>query len=173
MKTKKLSKAAHRKGREANSFYDNAPLPLGVDAAPTEHFSTDLRPLPTYIVKRNGDFQCKLREWNQCGPKGTSSFSYIITIEGKQLSGSKGTGGEKNFLIEHYELADKITAKFGKGKWAASCEAFAGSLVHIVHDIMGTNAKRVHVVIKPGALAEIQLEWKNFQQLPTLVAVKL
>lgn len=128
---------------------------------------------PLYIVIRRGEFKCNLRTHNQCGPRGTSKFEYIVTVEGHELEGNEGTGGEKNFLIEHYAMADHIANTFKQGKWAASCEAFAGSIITMVDDLMVGKATRIHVAIKPGNIAEIQLEWKLGQSLPSLLAVKL
>lgn len=129
--------------------------------------------LPLYTVVRNGEFKCRLKEENQCGPAGTSQFDYRATIEGHVLDGDDRTRGIDNFLIEHYGMADRVSAVFGFGKWQASCEAFAGSIVTMIHEMMGGRATRIHVSIKPGGLAEIQLEWRQGQSLPTLLAVRL
>lgn len=129
--------------------------------------------LPLYTVVRHGEFKCKLREHNQCGPKGTSKFEYVMTIEGHELDGSEQTEGINNFLLEHYAFADFVEKTFGSGKWSASCEAFAGSIIQMAHQLAGGRATRIHVSIKPGSIANIQCEWKVGQQLPSLVAEKL
>lgn len=122
--------------------------------------------LPTYIVTRRGDFNVDLEKAGQCGPAGTSAFSYLAVIEGSTLD-------REGFLVEHYAMHDQIERHFAGKKWHASCEALAATVLRIIQREAGGRASRIHVTIKPGAVAEIALEWRVGHSLPTLVATRV
>lgn len=147
---------------QRNGVYTN------LDSPPPPRRSRDT--LPVYTVIRRGEFRCRLVELNQCGPKGTSKFEYIVTVKGRELAGNDATDNLKNFLVEHYALADLIEETFGRGRWSASCEAFCGSIIELTRREAGDRADSIHVTLKPGNIAEIQLEWTRGQSMPILLA---
>lgn len=107
-----------------------------------------------YTVTRRGTFRAKVDTHNQCGVKGTAKFDYIVTVDGETLDTDR-------VLIEHFKLDETIVNTFGAGKWAGTCEEFAGTIVAIVERLIGARANRVTVALKPGAIAEISLSWTN------------
>lgn len=114
----------------------------------------------TYKVTRHGTFKAKVDTHNQCGVKGTTKFDYVVVVEGTKLD-------EEGVLIEHFKLDEAIRTTFGAGKWRGTCEQFAGVIVGLVFKQIGDRAKDVHVTLKPGAIAQIDLSWERYHGLPT------
>lgn len=114
-----------------------------------------------FKVTRRGTFEAEVDTHNQCGVKGTTRFDYTVVVEGKKLD-------EDNVLIEHFKLDDAIVKTFGTGKWQGTCEEFAGVIVGLVHAQIGDRADFVSVLLKPGHIAEISLEWNNYSNAASL-----
>jgi hypothetical protein len=119
---------------------------------------------PVYEMHRLGTFTASLHEHEQCGPTGSSAFTFEAWVECHELD-------MFGFVLDN-NLIPPAFGAWSTGRWYASCEGLVGGVIRNIHAAMNGRATRIVVKISPGPHASMRLTWTRDCELPRVYPVR-
>lgn len=78
----------------------------------------------TYTIHKQGVFTINFSDDSRCG-MGVRKFSYEFSVSSENLDGD-------GFVIEHFQVAERLLNAWRHGEWSGSCENLAATVGKII-----------------------------------------